>query len=201
MIRSEKPREESGVTCDGNNDPVMRIRRLWVPAVALSLAVVGGTQVVGGGAGDSTAEPGEATVERVVDGDTVRVQLTEGEETVRLIGIDTPEVHGRGGLRECFGEEASRHLAALIPPGSSVRLVRDVEARDRYGRLLAYVYRAEDDLFVNLALTRDGYAAAATFPPNVAYVDRFVASAAEARAAGRGLWGACGGPDTRLDNT
>lgn len=178
--------------------PMVAMRRVWVPVVAVSLAIVAGTQVVGGHRDGAAPAPGDATVVRIVDGDTIRVDVAGGEEAVRLIGIDTPETHGRGGLRECFGEEATEYVAALIPAGTPVRLVRDVEARDRYGRLLAYVYRAEDDLFVNLALARDGYAAAATFPPNVTYADRFVAAAAEARSAGRGLWGACGGPDTPL---
>lgn len=173
-------------------------RRIWYSAVAVSLAVVAGSQVVGS-RDDGKAERGEATVTRVVDGDTIRADIGGLEEPVRLIGIDTPETHGRGGLRECFGEEASRHLATLIPPGTAVRLVRDVEARDRYGRLLAYVYRIDDGLFVNLALARDGYAAPLTFPPNVAHADQFVGAAAEARAAGRGLWDECGGPDTPLD--
>ena len=134
----------------------------------------------------------------MTDGDTIRVRIQGVEERVRLIGIDTPETHGRGGLRECFGQEATRHMAELLPPGTPIRLVRDVEARDRYGRLLAYVYRERDDLFVNLALARDGYAAAYTFPPNVAHAEEFKDAAAEAREAGRGLWDACGGPDTAL---
>lgn len=154
------------------------------------------------GATNETAAPapGTATVEQVVDGDTVRVRLAgrDGRESVRLIGIDTPETHGPGGLRECFGKEASARAAELLPPGTTVRLVRDAEARDRYGRLLAYVYRQDDDLFVNLAMAEGGYAAPLTIPPNVAHRDAFVDAAADAREAGRGLWGACGGPDEPL---
>lgn len=144
------------------------------------------------------AQAGTATVVKVVDGDTVRVRIDGAEESVRLIGIDTPETHGRGGLRECFGKEATRRTQALLPAGTRVRLVRDAELRDRYGRLLAYVYRADDDLFVNLTLAEEGYAAAYTFPPNVAHADEFVDAAARAREADRGLWSACGGPDTAL---
>jgi micrococcal nuclease len=77
-----------------------------------------------------------------------------------------------------------------------VRLVGDVDQRDQYKRLLAYVYRATDNLFVNLALVRDGYAVPYTFPPNVVHTSEFVAAAAQARDAGRGLWSACG-PDQR----
>lgn len=142
--------------------------------------------------------PGGAVVVRVVDGDTVRVRLDRDEEPVRLIGIDTPETHGRGGLRECFGAEATRRLESLLPPGTQVRLVRDAEPRDQYRRLLAYVYRHKDDLFVNLAMARDGFAAPLTIPPNVAHSDEFAAAAAAARERSLGLWGRCGGADTVL---
>ena len=136
---------------------------------------------------------------KITDGDTLRIQLNSGpEEPVRLIGIDTPEVHGRGGLRECFGKEASAELARIVPIGTTVRLVIDAEPRDRYGRLLAYVHRVPDDLHVNMEMARRGFAAALTIPPNVAYADKFVEAAAEAREAGRGLWSACGGPDKAI---
>ena len=145
---------------------------------------------------DRTATaPGEARVVRVIDGDTVSVRLGGADEQVRLIGIDTPESVDPRAPVECFGTEASARTAALLPPGTEVRLVRDVEARDRYGRLLAYLYRADDDTFVNLALAEEGYASVLTYPPNVAHTAEFVAAVAAARQAGRGLWSACGGPD------
>ena len=75
--------------------------------------------------------------------------------------------------------------------GERVRLVFDVERRDRFGRLLAYVYRARDGVFVNAALVRGGFARTLTVPPNVRFARRFTALAAEARRAGRGLWSAC----------
>lgn len=143
-------------------------------------------------------DPGVATVESVTDGDTIRVDIGGASTPVRLIGIDTPETHGQGGLRECFGSEASKRTSALLPAGTRVRLVRDVEPRDRYGRLLAYVYRAGDGVFVNLRLAEEGFAAPLTIPPNVAHRDDFVAAAADAREASKGLWGACGGPDTPI---
>ena len=111
-----------------------------------------------------------------------------GDERVRLIGVDTPESVKPGTPVECFAREASAFLEKLVE-GRRVRLVLDVEERDRYGRLLAYVYR--DDLFVNAELVRRGYASVATFPPNVRHVDTFVRLQREARAAGRGLWSAC----------
>ncbi len=144
-----------------------------------------------GGGDDASGDPSLGEVSKITDGDTIHVTIGGGDETVRLIGFDTPESVDPRTPVECFGKEASAHLAELIPVGSDVRLVRDVEARDRYGRLLAYVYRQPDDLFVNVAMARDGFAVQLTFPPNVAHVDDVSSAVAEARDAGRGLWGAC----------
>ena len=140
------------------------------------------------GAGASGAN---AAVERVVDGDTIIVRASGRRERVRFIGVDTPESVKPNTPVQCFAIEASKRTKALLPPGTPVRLVGDVEARDRYKRLLAYVYRARDNLFVNLVLAREGYAVPYTFPPNVAHASEFVAAAAEARQTGRGLWSAC----------
>lgn len=146
-----------------------------------------------------TAAPGTAVVSKEVDGDTIHVNLNGVDERIRFIGIDTPETHGKGGLVECFGAEAAAHTAAMIPVGTEVRLVRDAEARDRYGRLLAYVYRANDNVFVNLVLARDGYADVLTYPPNVAHESDFVAAVRAARDANRGLWHKCGSADVPLE--
>ena len=159
--------------------------------VALLLVVALAACGQGGDASGVDRDPAVGEVTRITDGDTIHVSIGGGDETVRLIGIDTPESVDPRSPVECFGKEASAHLAELLPIGTDVRLVRDVEARDRYGRLLAYVYRQPDDLFVNLAMARDGFAAPLTFPPNVAHVDDFATAAADARDAGRGLWGAC----------
>jgi micrococcal nuclease len=142
---------------------------------------------------------GTAVVSKEVDGDTIHVNVAGTDERVRFIGIDTPETHGRNGLVECFGQKAADHTASLLPVGTAVRLVRDVEPRDRYGRLLAYVYRAKDDLFVNLALARDGFADVLTYPPNVAHTEEFVAAVADARDHNRGLWSECGSADVPID--
>ncbi len=136
---------------------------------------------------------GGATVERIVDGDTLVADIAGSSERVRLIGVDTPESVKPNSPVECFGKEASAHLADLIPPGTPIRLERDVEARDRYDRLLAYVYRVEDGLFVNLAMAADGYAMVLTIPPNVAYAEDFAAAVARARVESKGLWSACPG--------
>ena len=132
---------------------------------------------------------------RVVDGDTLVVESAGEEDRIRLIGIDTPESVKPGTPVECFGKEASRHLAELLPEGSGVQLERDVEARDRYDRLLAYVYRASDGLFVNREMVADGFAQPITYPPNVAHTEELLAAGRTARSDNLGLWGACGGDD------
>jgi len=146
----------------------------------------------------SPEAPGTAVVQHPVDGDTVVVEIDGREESVRLIGIDTPESVARDRPVECFGPEAKARTAELLPVGTVVRLERDVEARDRYDRLLAYVTRDEDDVFVNLLLVEEGYAESFPFPPNVAHQPELDRAEAEARAAGRGLWPACGGTDVPL---
>lgn len=147
-----------------------------------------------GGCEATTAPPGDSRtgeVVRVVDGDTIHVRLPGGTtEKVRYIGIDTPESVKPDTPVECFAKAASARNAELVG-GERVRLRTDVEERDRYGRLLAYVYRVRDDVFVNAALVREGYATQLTIPPNVAHAEEFRRLAAAARAAGRGLWGAC----------
>jgi micrococcal nuclease len=153
----------------------------------------------GAGAANTAAADGAATVVRTIDGDTLVAEIGSTEEHIRLIGIDTPETHKPDSPVECYGQEAADHLAELLPSGTAISLVRDVEARDRYGRLLAYVYRAADDLFVNLDLAASGFAAQLTIPPDVAHADEFGRAVAAAREAGLGLWGMCGGPDTPVD--
>ena len=134
-----------------------------------------------------------ATVERVVDGDTIVVDIDGHRETVRLIGINTPETVKPNSPVECYGPEASKRTKELLPPGTPVRLERDIEARDVYGRLLAYVRRAADGMFVNLELVEEGDAVLLTFPPNTAHTDEFVNAASTAERAGLGLWSACDG--------
>jgi len=166
----------------------MRIARLQVfLAVA---AVLGGCSApqLEPAAGDAA----EARVARVVDGDTIRVALASGEGTVRYIGVDTPETVKPGSPVECFGRRASAFNARLVE-GERVRLVGDVEARDRYGRRLAYVYRLRDGLNVGAELVRRGYATAVSYPPNVAQQDRLRRLARAARLSGRGLWSECAG--------
>ncbi len=166
------------------------------------LGVIGALGVLSTGC--ASAAPAEAlpagtgTVARTVDGDTIVVDLGGAEHDVRLIGIDTPESVARDRPVECFGPEAKARMAELLPAGTLVRLERDVEARDRYDRLLAYVIRAADDLHVNLVLVEEGYADASEFPPNTALQGVLAQAEHQARAAGRGLWPVCGSTDAAI---
>jgi micrococcal nuclease len=148
------------------------------------------------GRGAAATEPGLGTVDHPVDGDTVVVRIGGATESVRLIGIDTPESVSEDVPVECFGPEAKARLAELLPEGTPVRLERDIEARDRYDRLLAYVHRVDDGTFVNLLLVEEGYAESYPYEPNTAHQGELDAAQQRARAADRGLWPACGGTDT-----
>jgi micrococcal nuclease len=171
----------------------------WLVVLALAVALAGWASVdqeprrvapAGSEAAGALPSGEDTAVVRVVDGDTI---VVSPRRRVRLIGIDAPESVDPRRSVECFGREASAHAAALLPAGTAVRLVADVQAIDRFGRELAYVYRLEDGLFVNGALVAGGYALPATYPPNVAHSDELAALGRSAREAGAGLWGACGG--------
>jgi micrococcal nuclease len=129
-----------------------------------------------------------AYVTRVVDGDTVEVDLDGETEDIRYIGVDTPETVKPGAPVECFGPQASSYNHRLVE-GQQVRLVFGVERRDDYGRLLAYVYL--DGRFVNAELVRRGLAETLTIPPNDRFAGRLKRLEIAAARAGRGLWGAC----------
>lgn len=134
----------------------------------------------------------EGRVVHVVDGDTVRVRLADRVETVRYIGVNTPEVRHPTRGREPGGREATEINRALVA-GKRVSLELDVQERDRYGRLLAYLWVG--GTMVNAELLRRGYAQVMTVPPNVRYQDLFLRLERDARAARRGLWrGAPVGP-------
>lgn len=152
-----------------------------------------------GGDRSAGTPPDVAVVTAVVDGDTLDLDLGGRRERVRLIGIDTPESVDPQRPVQCYGPEASLALSGLAPPGTELRLVLDAEARDQYGRLLVYAYRAEDELFLNRWLVAEGFAATLVFEPNTAFAAEFGALESAARADGRGLWGACEGPDQPLD--
>lgn len=163
------------------------------------LALLAGCGLLSDDTQGAPRSPGAATVVRHVDGDTLVVAIGGSEETVRLIGIDTPETVARDRPIECFGPEASARMAELLPLGAEVRLERDVEARDRFGRLLAYVVRVDDGALINVVMVEEGFAESVRYPPNLARQGELDRAEADARAAQRGLWPACGGTDAAAE--
>ena len=147
--------------------------------------------ITGSGAGPFAAVP---TVTKVIDGDTIDVRIGRQVRRIRLIGIDTPETKDPRKPVQCFGKEASARTTALLPPGTEVRLERDVEETDVYDRTLAYVYRASDGLFVNLALVAEGLADTLRISPNTAHAAAFAEAASRAQNQQLGLWKTCKGP-------
>ena len=129
------------------------------------------------------------SVVKVIDGDTIKL---ENGEVVRYIGIDTPETVHPSEPVQCFGKEASDKNEELVE-GKLVKLEKDITDKDKYGRLLRYVWVG--DLFVNDYLTRQGYAYAYTYPPDVKYSEQFVQAQQEARENNRGLWAGCSGQE------
>lgn len=136
-------------------------------------------------------------VKRVVDGDTL---LLEDGERVRLIGIDTPEMHESKKLYR-DAQHSKQDISAIqklgrqsyeftkkLAEGKHISLEFDVEKRDRYNRILAYVYLKDGGTFVNAEIVKQGYASLMTFPPNVKYADLFQSLYREARENRRGLW-------------
>jgi micrococcal nuclease len=155
--------------------------------------------------GSGSPGPSYGTVVRAVDGDTLEVRLGGGElETVRLIGVDTPETVKPDTPVQCFGPAASSFEHRVVE-GRRIRLLPGVEPRDVYGRLLAYVWlrpnvrRLSDkpgrsdqrERFVNAALVRRGLARTLTIPPNDRFAERFAALQRRAARAPIGLWAAC----------
>jgi len=184
-----------------NTGAAMRVRILplltALAVAALSWSTAQGTTAAAG------ALTGPFDLLDVIDGDTIRVHVGGAAESVRLIGIDTPEMtHPQFGLQP-GAAEARRYLQAVLGEGP-VWLEFDVAPRDRYGRLLAYVYVRHGQghwvadgrryLQANELLALAGWATLATYPPNVRYVDRYVAAVRAAREAGVGRWMAEGGP-------
>jgi len=128
------------------------------------------------------------TVTEVVDGDTIVVGRAGATQTVRLLGVDTPETHHPTKGVQCFGPEAARFARRSLS-GAQVRLEGDVEDRDIYGRTLAYVYLGDERF--NDVLLRRGFARLLVIAPNRAHGREMLDAELAARAAQRGLWGAC----------
>ncbi|HSV75674.1 MAG TPA: thermonuclease family protein [Bacteroidales bacterium] len=146
--------------------------------------------LISGSCGQAQHRQGDKSVmvTRVIDGDTfVALDASGAEIRVRLIGIDAPESRrSRNQDIEVFGKESKENLTRLIG-NSRVILRHDVNPRDRFNRVLAYVY-LEDGTFVNATMIEGGYAQVATFPPNVRHSEEFLRLERKARGANRGLW-------------
>ena len=169
----------------------MRARALVVfLALALASLLAASPSYAPPASSIATASDLVGRVVRTVDGDTIQVQIGGGVEKVRYIGIDTPEVHHPTRGEEPGGRAATEMNRRLVG-NRAVRLEPDVQMRDRYGRLLAYVWVTGPDgveIMVNAEMVRLGYAAVLTVPPNVRHAELFRKLAAEAREQHRGLW-------------
>lgn len=192
----------------------MRRRATTVAVIAIAAAVLVGvirlsactagiehaptTTPTSSSAAGIPSRPPEAfalTVGHVFDGDTIEARMRQPNDVVtttepiriRLIGIDTPEGTPSP---ECWADEARRHLAQLLPEGSTVWAAPDAETRDDYDRLLLNLW-TDEGVFVNHALVAAGDAEAIRVWPNVAFFDLLSAAQAEAEASGAGQWGAC----------
>ncbi|HZP31165.1 MAG TPA: thermonuclease family protein [Acidimicrobiia bacterium] len=163
----------------------MALTRAVVVVTVLAAASVAGWW---SGQARRTANP-EARVVRAVDGDTIVVAFADGHtDTVRILGVDTPETHDPRKPVQCFGPEAAAYTARRLT-GKVVRLESDVETRDRYGRRLAYVY-VGGHLYEE-ELLRLGYARLLVIQPNAAHARPLLADELAARRGRRGLWGTC----------
>jgi micrococcal nuclease len=142
----------------------------------------------------------ESRIIRIVDGDTLSVEYNGRKENIRLIGIDTPESRVNKKAKKDaarshediaaitkMGKEATRFVKTLVKPGDPVAIEFDRQPRDKYGRLLGYVYLS-DGKMLNEEIVKAGYASLMTYPPNVKYQDRFLRAYREARENSRGLW-------------
>jgi micrococcal nuclease len=166
----------SGTGQSASAGPVRTARPAATPPPTSGLSPVGATET--------------ARVVRVVDGDTIVIDRGHGDERVRYIGIDTPESVKPNTPVEFMAKEASAANAALVE-GREIVLEKDVSDTDRYDRLLRYAWLRDGDgwVFVNLELVSRGFAQVATFPPDVRWIETFLAAERVAREAGLGLWG------------
>ena len=163
------------------------MRRALLASLMLTLAVLAGCGAATAPETERDVER-EALVTRVTDGDTVEVRpAIHGTEDVRLIGVDAPETAGSPRGAQPYGEKVARFTEQRLE-GQRVTLRFEVEKKDQYGRLLAYVYLPDGSMF-NETLLEEGYAQVATFPPNVRYLGRFKMAQMAAREADRGIWG------------
>jgi len=142
----------------------------------------------------------KAKVLSIVDGDTVKVIYHNREESIRLIGIDTPETRpNKKAIKDAQraksdietitsqGREAKNFVKGLVKPGDLLEMEFDIRTRDKYGRLLAYLYLSSGKM-LNEEIVKAGYAQLMTIPPNLKYQERFLMAYRKARESHRGLW-------------
>lgn len=158
---------------------------------ARNVGVILACLALGACTSESLSPGASARVVKVIDGDTIDIRIAGRTERVRLIGIDTPETKKPGTPVQCFGPEATAELKSILAPGSEIRVTRDVEARDVYGRLLLYVETFPDGRFVNADMLSGGFARVLIIPPNTAHEQQFRRLADTARRSRVGLWNAC----------
>lgn len=172
-------------------------RALWACVALLALAGCGDGGEIPPAPPSVPAEAQAATIDSVVDGDTIWViaespgPLTEGERhKVRLLEIDAPELYGAGGRPECGARESREFLRTRLYEGSTVHLVSDRTERDRYDRALRYIWDAKGR-FINRILVREGHARAVLFEPNDHFINTIRQAESEARVSKAGLWETC----------
>ena len=142
----------------------------------------------------------QAKILKIVDGDTIKIEYDGTKENVRLIGIDTPESRANSKAKKdaersgknletiiAMGKAATNYVKSIIEPGINIEIELDIQSRDKYGRLLGYVYLTNGEM-LNEKIVNAGYASVMTIPPNIKYQDSFLKAYKEARENSRGLW-------------
>jgi micrococcal nuclease len=164
------------------------------------LLLISAASIVLAFAGESLGGQKADVVLKVVDGDTLKIEHQGRIENLRLIGIDTPESRvnkkaQKDAARQhedlkkilLLGQEATRYVKLLVKPRDAIRVEFDRQIRDKYGRLLGYVYLPNGKM-LNEEIVKAGYASLLTYPPNVKYEHKFLRAYREARENNRGLW-------------
>lgn len=157
------------------------MKKLLIAAITTA-ALVGGSVAVA-----AAANADSGTVVRVVDGDTLVVSINNGDHTIRLLNVDTPETKDPNQPVECLGPEASKFLEQKLPAGTKIKLEFDAERHDKYGRTLAGVF-APDGSLVNAEIAREGLGIPVQFGANGKFLPPVTAAYEEARTAKKGLF-------------
>lgn len=179
-----------GLLWFGLNQTSMVLIPTPVPAPTSVSTMVAETSPIATNSATFGIEGERVMVTKVVDGDTIVVNNTQ---TVRFVGMDTPETVDPRRPVGCFGKEASNETKSLLS-GKEVILQKDVSDRDKYKRILRYIFLPLENgqiLFVNDYLVREGFARVLTYPPDIKYDGQFRQAEKEAKENKRGLWGKC----------